>query len=61
MPNDGYSVCNGITLCSEHHLMAEEFHISGGQNWFPGFHPDDLYKVIGSSYEKAIEESKSLK
>jgi predicted restriction endonuclease len=61
MPNDGYTSYNGITLCTEHHLMAEEFHISEGKNWFPGFHPDTLYKIIGSSYGKALEESRKLK
>lgn len=64
MPNDGYALSNGITLCDSgegHHLMAEEFHISGGKNWFPGMHPDDLYKKIGSSKERAVLDSGKLK
>ena len=61
MPNDGYTVYNGISLCKEKcHLMAEQFHISGGENWEIGFHPDDLYKKIDSSYEKAVQESEKL-
>ena len=60
MPNDGYTIWNGITVCSEHHIMAEQFHISGGETWEPGFHPNDLYVKIGSSYEKAVEESEKL-
>ena len=60
MPNDGYTIWNGASLCSEHHIMAEEFHINAGKSWEPGFHPDDLYKIIGSSYERAVEESEKL-
>jgi len=60
MPNGGYVLENGATLCPQHHMMAEKFHISGGKEWEPGFHPDDLYKEIGSSKEKAIEVSEKL-
>lgn len=70
MPNGGYVPENGITLCkydengSEEdscHMKAELFHISGGTKWNDGMHPDDLYKLIGSSKEKAIEKSNKLK
>lgn len=62
MPNGGYVKENGICLCEERcHLMAEEFHLSGGTKWMPGFHPDDLYKLIGSSYQKAVAASERLK
>lgn len=40
---------------------AERFHLSGDKKWLPNFHPDDLYKLIDSSYELAIEKSKKLK
>lgn len=53
MPNDGYHLLNGITLCSEHHWYAEEFHMTGKS--LEGFSPEDLYEKIGSSYEKAYE------
>lgn len=57
MPNGGYVLENGITLCPEHHLLAEEFHLSGGQTWSPGFHPNDLYEMIGSSFKKGGKAS----
>lgn len=62
MPNGGYVVSNGITVCKGScHLTAELFHISGGKKWAIGFHPDDLYKMIGSSKEQAIKDSKLFK
>lgn len=52
----GYVKENGITVCRELcHLKVELFHISKGEQWNEGLHPDDLYKKIGSSKEKAIE------
>jgi len=60
MPNGGYVRENGITLCTEHHMLAEKFHISGGTEWHPDMHPNDLYKKIGSSKELAIEASQRL-
>jgi len=42
------------------HMKAEKFHITEGKEWEPGMHPDDLYKLIGSSKEKAIEASKKI-
>lgn len=60
MPNGGYVLENGISLCEEHHLMAEEYHITNGENWFDGFHPDDLYKKINSSKELARLKSERL-
>lgn len=59
MPNGGYCLENGITLCSDCHIKAEEFHSTGTA--YPGYSPDDLYSKIGSSVEKAEEASKRLK
>ena len=56
MPNGGYVRENGITLCPKHHLECEQFHISGGTDWVEGKHPDDLYRMIGSSHELAIKK-----
>lgn len=42
-------------------MLAEKFHISGDTEWEPGMHPDDLYKLIGSSYEMAVKASERLK
>lgn len=61
IPNGGYVVENGITLCQKHHLDAEQYHISGNKNGVVGMMPNDLYKMINSSYELAIEKSNKLK
>ncbi len=62
MPNGGYVKENGISLCkgtdgSSCHEKAEM--VLKGDD-IPGFHPDDLYKLIGSSREKAYQESEKL-
>lgn len=65
MPNDGYAVSNGISLCTEPdggcHMLAEQWHISGGKNWHPGLHPDDLYRIIGASKERALADCQALR
>ncbi len=51
MPDGGYVPENGITLCDTLcHTFAE-------RAW-PGFTPDDLYKLIGSSKEEAEKASR---
>lgn len=60
MPNGGYVKENGITVCQKCHLDCEQFHISAGKTWLPGKHPDDLYKIIGSSYDLAVKKSNQL-
>lgn len=57
LPNGGYVLENGISLCELCHFKAEQFHATGEA--LPGFHPDDLYIMIGSTREKA--EAASLK
>jgi 5-methylcytosine-specific restriction endonuclease McrA len=61
MPNGGYVKENGISLCPDCHRKAEFYHLTDEQDWFDGFHPSDLYKLIGSSYEIACEKSNKLK
>lgn len=56
--NGGYTLSNGITLCQEHHLLCEELHAIGKCE--PEYHPDNLFKIIGSSYDKAIKDSNNL-
>lgn len=58
MPNGGYVKENGISLCEECHKKAEEFHSTGVSH--PGFSPDDLYEVINSNLEEAVEASEKL-
>ena len=58
--NGGYVLQNGITLCKSHHLWAEMYHETNGQEHMPGMHPDDLYRMIGSSFDKAIEYDEKI-
>ena len=60
IPNGGYVIENGITLCPTHHLQAEQYHISGNKRGIEGMMPDDLYKMIKSSYEIAVKKSNEL-
>lgn len=59
MPNGGYVPQNGISLCPECHERAEVFHSTGTA--VPGFSPEDLYTMIGSSYDQAFKASERLK
>jgi 5-methylcytosine-specific restriction endonuclease McrA len=59
LPNGGYVKENGISLCPDCHEKAEVFHSTGEA--VEGYSPDDLYKIINSNLEKAIEASKKLK
>ena len=43
------------------HMRCEKYHISEGENWEDGLHPNDLYNKINSTLELAIEKSKQLK
>ena len=58
MPNGGYVLENGASLCAECHKKAEQFHETGTS--FPGYSPEELYAAIDSSHEKAVEASKKL-
>lgn len=60
LPNGGYVPSNGISLCEPCHIKAGEHHITNGNSWTKGFHPNDLYLMINSSYENAYEDSKNL-
>ena len=59
MPNGGYVKENGISVCDECHLKCEQFWATGVA--ITGYAPEDLYKLIGSSKELALEASNSLK
>jgi len=58
MPNGGYVLENGISLCPECHEKAEVFHSTGTP--VPGYSVEELYKKINSSYEKTVEASQKL-
>lgn len=53
--NGGYVKENGISLCPQCHIKAEAYHRTG--TTLPGFSPDDLFNMIGSSYGNIIKES----
>lgn len=61
LPNGGYVKSNGITLCPEHHIIAEMWHESDGELFEIGFTPNDLYHKINSSLKLAISDSEKLK
>ena len=64
--NGGYVKSNGITLCDNGvdgcHYKVEEFYFSEGleTDLENPFHPNNLYRLINSSKEKATEDSKKL-
>jgi hypothetical protein len=58
MTNGGYVKENGISLCPRCHIRAEEWHNSGKVE--KGFHPNELYALIGSSYDLAIRKAKEI-
>lgn len=58
LPNGGYVVENGISLCEECHKKAEVFHSTGTP--IEGYSVDDLYKKVNSSLEKAVKASEKL-
>ena len=61
MTSGGYVIENGITLCDTEngcHIKAEHFHM--GLEVEKGYLPQDLYKLIKSSYEIACQKSKKL-
>ena len=57
MPNGGYVEENGISLCELCHIKAEIWHNSGKTRYAEGYHPNDLYDLIGSSYNLAYKKS----
>jgi predicted restriction endonuclease len=50
-PNGGYVPANGICLCDGCHAKAERFHATGLA--VDGYAPDDLYRIISSSFAEA--------
>lgn len=59
LPNGGYVPENGISLCPNCHVLAEVFHNTSTAA--PGYEPENLYILIGSSYDKALRASEKLK
>lgn len=60
IPKGGYVLSNGISLCAGCHFRAEEYHVYEGKKWTEGYHPDELYELIGSSKIQAFLDSVDL-
>ena len=58
LPTGGYVLENGIALCKVCHEKAEMWHRTKGADYI--WTPDELYALIGSSYETAWEASEKL-
>ena len=59
LPNGGYVIDNGITLCdTKCHALAEIFHQTGTS--YPGYSPAELYMKIHSSFQRAYDSSSEL-
>lgn len=54
MPNGGYVMSNGITVCQGHHLACER------EQLLNPYSREICYERIGSSYEQAYEDSLKL-
>ena len=58
MPNGGYAMENGIALCPDCHVKAEdELNVESYLKYAKG----NLYKAIDSNHEKAVKASEKLK
>ncbi len=57
--NGGYVKENGITLCSEHHDLVEDWN-RYGEVTDEKYHPNELYKMINSSKEKDFKYAFNL-
>jgi 5-methylcytosine-specific restriction endonuclease McrA len=60
MPADGYAVENGIMLCPECHIIAEDTYFGRKANYNVAYLPNSLYTYIHSSYSIADEKCKQL-
>jgi 5-methylcytosine-specific restriction endonuclease McrA len=59
LPNGGYVLSNGVSLCSKCHVLAGE-HVIGGRTYPPAYEPEFFYSMIGSSFEQALTDSRNL-
>ena len=58
MPNGGYVISNGITVCTKHHLKCELYDINGDEEIYT---PNALYIKINSTFDTAYNDSLNLK
>lgn len=60
MPNGGYVLENGISLCAKCHVKAEEEYFAVIE-LHPNYASEKLYELIASSHSEAIKASEKLK
>lgn len=60
LPNGGYVLSNGVSLCNPCHMAAGPIEGPMGHWHPPVYSAEYFYKMIGSSLEKAREDSKNL-
>lgn len=60
IPNGGYVLENGITLCPGCHLKAEKYHMTNGRKATKFMNPTQLYEKIHSSKQLAFRKSRQL-
>jgi len=59
LPNGGYAISNGITLCGEHHLLCEEYHKNGVCENI--YHPLALFSKNNTTFVEVYLDCKSLR
>ena len=59
MPNGGYHITNGITVCNNHHLECEKYHMD--EPCEEQYLPCSLYRKIGTTPGDAYLNCKMLK
>ena len=58
LPGGGYVKENGISLCAPCHRLAEQLWETGAAA--PGFSPEQLYALIGSSHTQALRAAERV-
>jgi hypothetical protein len=58
MPGGGYVKENGISLCDDCHIKAEQYWVAGEA--YPGYSPEELFDLIDSSLELATKAAQLL-
>lgn len=56
IPYGGYVPNNGITLCSDCHLRAEDTYFGRSQYYDQDYTPDKLFMAIGSNWLDVLKE-----
>lgn len=60
LPNGGYVLSNGVSLCEPCHISAGPVEGPMGHFKPPVYTAEYFYKMIGSSFEQAYKDSEAL-